>query len=127
MLNGNVAMFESRDPGQQAEVVQIFANVQSDFLRGHVTKIELHDSRTPSRMLGTYATLSLSETLPPNLVGFGGPYDWPIPIEEGRALVIAGQVVFEVQTDMASQPLVRLPLTSVGSNDWGRASGESCG
>ena len=127
MANGNVTLFESRDPGQQAEVAGLAVNFQSDVLRGHVTKVELHDSGTPARLLGTYSILSLSSSLPPNIAGFQGPYDWSISLDEARTLIVGGQVAFEVQTDLANQPSVRFTLTSIGSNDWSRESGESCG
>ena len=125
--NGDVSVGEVRDPGRpetELDSVDIFA--QSDFLRTHMIRAEIRDTQTASRLLGSY--------LPPTLLAlprdlwFGGPYNWPVPVQDGLALLVSGQLVLEIQTDLPSQPLVRIPLTVLQSNlTWTRTKGESCG
>lgn len=126
--NGGVGIQEMRDPGRpETDVATFNIGAQSDFLRGHMTRAELRDAQTPSRLLGSYSPPSVLP-LPPNLFAFGGPYDWPLPLEDGRALLLSGQLVLEIQTDLPGQPLVRIPLSVVQSDPtWFRETGESCG
>lgn len=46
--------------------------------------------------------------------GDGGPYNWPVPLEDGRSPLLSGQLVLAIQADLSSQPLVRIPLTVLG-------------
>ena len=127
--NGGVGIDEVRDPGRpETDVATFIIAAQSDFLRGHMTRADLSDAQNPSRVLGSYSPPSMLP-LPPNLFSFGGPYAWPLPLEDGRALLLSGQLVLEIQTDLPSQPLVRIPLTGLQRNDttWFRETGESCG
>jgi len=127
--NGGVSMAEVRDPGRpETEVATVNIYAQSDFLRGHMTRAELRDAQTPSRLLGSYTPPTVLP-LPPNLFKFDGPYAWPLPIEDGRTLLLSGQLVLEIQTDIPSQPLVRIPLTVLVRSDpsWTRMTGEGCG
>jgi hypothetical protein len=50
-------------------------------------------------------------------------------IDEARALIESGELVLEVTTDLPSQPLIRIPLTSTSHADgtWFRERGEACG
>ncbi|MEP6551159.1 MAG: hypothetical protein ABJB95_08240, partial [Gemmatimonadales bacterium] len=62
---------------------------------------------------------------------YGMIYDWSITVDEARALFVADQVVIELRTDLASQPLVRIPLKGATSSDplkWSRTtiSGGHC-
>lgn len=107
-LYGAVSFNEIDKPGYLPITMGFAASM---FLGGHVTRVELRDGQTPSRLLRA-ATPSATE-FPPTLVSFGGPNDWPVPFDEGRALLVAGQLVLEVQTDLPSQPLIRLPFTTV--------------
>lgn len=127
-VDGSVGIDEVRDPGRpETDVATVHISAGSDFLRGHVTRVELRDAQTPSRLFGSYTPPT--SLLPPNVFGFGGPYNWPVPLEDGRALLLSGQLVLEIQTDLPSQPLVRIPLTVLGQSvlTWTRMTGEGCG
>ena len=136
---GGVTIGESREPGRpETETASLdlyaqnYANdfSSSDFLRGHLTGIEIRDSQTPSRLLATYAVpADVLQLLPPNLFHITGPYAWSVSVEEGLKMVVAGQLIMELQTDIPSQTLVTIPLTRVFSTDltWRRATGEGCG
>jgi hypothetical protein len=119
-VNVDAHLIESRKPGRpETQIAQVSmlvyshlladASMPSNFLRGHITVIEVRDAGTPSRLLKSY--------VPPNpplpfLNDFGesGPFDWSITVDEARALFAAEQVVIELHTDLLSQPLVRIPL-----------------
>jgi hypothetical protein len=116
----SVAVNESRKPGrpetQTAQVgVEVYSHLlsdssmPSDFLRGHVTAVEIRDAGTPPRLIKSY--------VPPNpplpfLFDFSqsGIYDWSITVDQARALFVADQVVIELRTELAIQSLVRVPL-----------------
>ena len=136
-----VDLSESRQPGraetQIARVgVSVYAHLLSDrsipsaFLRGHVTAVEVRDAGTPSRLIKTY----VPPNPPPFLQEFyryGMVYDWSITVDEARSLFVADQLVIELQTDLASQPLVRIPLKRLELGDplkWSRTtiSGGNC-
>jgi hypothetical protein len=126
--DNGVSIQEMRDPGRpETEVATYAIYAQSAFLSNHMTRVELRDTQTPSRLLGSYPPLTVQ--FPPLNWWFRGPYDWPVPVESGLALLLSGQLVLEIQTDLPSQPLVRIPLTVLQSNlTWGmRTTGESCG
>jgi hypothetical protein len=127
--NTGLVISEVREPGRpetEAAAVAIYA--QSDFLRTHMIRAELRDTQTPSRLLESYTPPDVLP-LPPNLFSFNGPYAWPLPVADGRSLLLSGQLVLEIQTDIQNQPLVRIPLSVVSQNDpsWSRETGESCG
>ena len=137
--NGSASMGEAREPGRpdtEVATVDIFAQsynaasgLSSDFLRGHITGIQLRTGETPTRLVGSY-NLPASLLLPPNLFAFSGPYNWVLTIDDSRALILAGQLVLELQTDIPSQPVVRIPLTVLAPNSsmsWYRTSGDACG
>ena len=132
---------ESRKPGRsETQIAQVGLEVYahllsdrslpSDFLRGHVTAIELRDAAMPSRLIKSY----VPPNPPPFLQEFsrdGMAYDWSITVDEARALFVADQVVIELHTDLPSQPLVRIPLKGANSSDplkWSRTtiSGGEC-
>jgi len=136
-----VYLRESRKPGrpetQIAQVgVEVYAHLLADasipsaFLRGHVTAVEVRDAGTPSRLIKSY--------VPPNPAPFlaefyqdGMVYDWAISVDEARSLFVADQVVIELRTDLASQPLIRIPLKRPEVGDplkWSRTtiSGGQC-
>jgi hypothetical protein len=136
-----VDLSESREPGradtQIARVgVSVYAHLLSDttvpsaFLRGHVTAIEVRDAGMPSRLIKSY----VPPNPPPFLQEFyryGMVYDWAITVDEARALFVADQVVIELRTDLASQPLIRIPLKQLEAGDpfkWSRTtiSGGHC-
>jgi hypothetical protein len=124
-----LSLAEVREPGRpETELATIYVFAQSDSLRTHMTRAELRDSQTPSRLFGSYAPPAVLP-LPPNLFSFDGPYPLVLPVEEFRALMVSGQLVLDILTDLPAQPLVRIPLTILVQNDpsWGRMTGEGCG
>jgi hypothetical protein len=136
-----VSLRESRKPGrpetQVAQVgVEVYAhlladaNIPSDFLRGHVTAIEVRDAGTPSRLIKSYVPPNPPQSLA-EFYQYGMVYDWAITVDEARSLFVADQVVIELRTDLASQPLVRIPLKRSEVGDplkWSRTtiSGGQC-
>jgi hypothetical protein len=126
--NASIGMSEVREPGRPETVVITYGvSAQSDFLRTHVIRGELRDATTPSRLLASFSPPDLLP-LPPNLFSGGGPFDWPVPAEEGRSLLVSGQLVLEIGTDLPDQPVVRIPFTQgVDDPTWSRARGEVCG
>jgi hypothetical protein len=146
--NGYVSIQEMRDPSRSdTQVATYVIEAASDSLgwpeapigvRDHMTRVELRDTQTPSRLFGSYppppapcadpSAPCFLLPLPRNL-WFGGPYDWPVPVEDGLALLLSGQLVLEIQTDLPSQALVRIPLTALYQSNltWTRTKGESCG
>jgi hypothetical protein len=50
-------------------------------------------------------------------------------IDEARALIESGGLVLEIATDLPSQSLVRIPLTTTSHADgtWFRERGDACG
>ena len=127
--NAGFAISEVRDPGRpETDVATVDIFAQSDFLRDHMTGADLRDAQNPSQVLGSYSPPSVLP-LPPNLFSGGGPYAWPLPVEDGRAVLLSGQLVLEIQTDLPSQSLVRIPLSVLVQVDptWFRETGESCG
>jgi hypothetical protein len=136
--NGSASMGEAREPGRpdtEVATVDIFAqsydaasSMSSDFLRGHITGIQLRTTETPTRLVGSYNPPA-PLLLPPNLFAFSGSYNWVLSIDESRALVLAGQLVLALQTDISNQPEVRIPLTVLAPNNsmsWYRTSGDGC-
>jgi hypothetical protein len=124
-----LGLSEVREPGRpETEIATIDVFAQSDSLRTHMTRAELRDTQSPSRLFGTY-TPPLVLPLPPNLFSFDGPYAVQLPVEDFRSLMAAGQLVLEIQTDLAAQPLVRIPLNIIVQIDptWIREQGEGCG
>jgi hypothetical protein len=124
-----LTLSEAREPGRpETEVATIDVFGQSDSLRTHMTRAELRDTQTPSRLFGSYAPPAVLP-LPPNLFSFDGGYAGLPPVADFRALMVSGQLVLEILTDLPSQPLVRIPLTAIVQNDptWIRAQGEICG
>ena len=140
-----IMISEVRQPGRpETEVATVNMGAQSyigassgspsDFLRGHVTGVELRDTQTPSRLLGSFPPYTGplppdQRLLPPGIFWFDGSYGWPVPVEEARALLLAGQLVLTIQTDLPSQPLVSISISGPMQNDatWHRMTGEGCG
>lgn len=138
----SVDLAESRTPGRpetQTALVgaQVYAHLlsnrymASDFLRGHITAIEVRDAGTPSRLIKSYVPPSPTPNSLTDFYRYGMIYDWSITVDEARALFVADQVVIELQTDLTIQPLVRIPLKRSGVADplqWSRTtiSGGQC-
>ena len=112
---------ESRKPGrpetQTAQVgVEVYAHLlsnssmPSDFLRGHITAIEVRDTGAPSRLIRSYVPSTPVPGILSDFSQYGMIYDWATTVDETRALFVADQLVIELRTDLASQPLVRVPL-----------------
>ena len=136
------ALSESRKPGrpetQIARVgVEVYAHrlsdpsFPSDFLRGHITAIEVRDAGTPSRLIKSYVPPNPPLPLLSDFSQSGMIFDWSITVDEARALFVADQVVVELRTDLASQSLVRIPLKGANPSDplkWSRTtiSGGHC-
>jgi hypothetical protein len=128
-VHAHVDLVEERESSLRPTVARLIVGAQSYFLYGHMTHAELRDSHTPSRLLGSYLPGVGQETWAPNLVGVFGPYDWPLTIDDARALVESGELVLEIATDLQNQSLVRIPLTATSHADgtWYRERGEGCG
>lgn len=137
----SAGLSESRKPGRpETQTAQITmdvyshllsdANFPSDFLRGHISVIEVHDAATPSRLIKSY--FPPNPPLPVlNDFGLNATYDWPITVDQARDLFVADQVVIELHTDRPNQPLVRIPLKGTNPSDplkWSRTiiSGGHC-
>jgi hypothetical protein len=127
--HAGLSLFENRKPGRpETEVAAIDLFAQSDSLRRHMTGAELRDLQTPSRLFGSFAPPAVMP-LPPNLFSFDGPYAATVPVEDFRTLMLSGQLVLDIQTDIPSQPVVRIPLTVLRQNDGSfiRETGDACG
>ena len=123
-----LSLDQVREVGRpQTEVAMIDVFAQSDSLRTHMTRAELRDVQA-SRLFGSYQPPAVLP-LPPNLFSFDGPYPALLPVEEFRVLMISGQLVVDIFTDLPAQPVVRIPLTVVDQDDpsWVRMTGEGCG
>jgi hypothetical protein len=136
---GSASMGEMREPGRpdtQVASVDLYAqsyvtgsSEPSNFLRGHITGIQLLTTETASRLVGSYNPPE-PLLLPPNLFAFSGAYNWVLSIDDSRAVVLGAQLVLELQTDLPNQPVVRIPLTVIAPNSslaWYRTSGDGCG
>ena len=137
-----VYLRESRKPGrpetQIAQVgVEVYAHLlsdrslPSDFLRGHLTAVEVRDAGTPSRLLKSYVPPNPPLPILQDFSQDGMIYDWSITVDEARALFVGDQVVIELRTDMVNEPLVRVPLKRSELGDplkWSRTtiSGGEC-
>ena len=120
---------EVREPGRpETEVATLDVYAQSDSLRTHMTRAELRDTQSPSRLFGSYDPPAVLP-LPPNLFKVSATYASQLPVDDFRAMAASGQLALDILTDIASQPAVHVPLTIVLQNDagWFRAHGESCG
>jgi len=128
-LTAHVDLAEQRESSGQPTVARILVGAQSYSLYGHMTSAELRDSRTPSRLLASYLPGVGQETWAPNLIGLFAPYDWPMTIDQARALIESGELVLEIATDLPSQSLIRIPLTTTSHADgtWFRERGDACG
>ncbi|MDQ6690342.1 MAG: hypothetical protein M3Z18_07515 [Gemmatimonadota bacterium] len=121
---------EQRELGRpETEVVRVQGYVQSYFLYGHMIRAELRDVQTPSRLFETYAPGEGVDQWAPNLFWVFHPYAWPLTVDQARALIESGGLIFEIHTDLPSQPLVRIPLTSTAQHNdaWTPVTGEACG
>lgn len=128
-LSAHVDLAEQRESSLYASEARLLVGAQSYALYGHMTGAELRDSHTPSRLLASYLPGVGQETWAPNLIGIFAPYDWPMSIDEARALIESGELVLEVSMDLPSQSLIRIPLTTTSHADgtWFRERGEGCG
>jgi hypothetical protein len=93
-----------------------------------MTGAELRDLQTPSRLFGSFTPPAVMP-LPPNLFAFDGPYTATVSVEDFRSLMLSGQLVVDIQTDIPGQSVVRIPLTVIRQNDGSfiRETGEGCG
>jgi hypothetical protein len=128
-VSAHVDLAEQRQSSLYPSEARLLVGAQSYSLYGHMTHAELRDGHTPSRLFGSYLPGVGQETWAPNLIGLFSPYDWPLTIDEARALIESGELVLEIATDLPSPSLVRIPLTSTLPTDgtWFRERGESCG
>jgi hypothetical protein len=128
-VTAHVDLAEQRESSLQPSVARILVGAQSYSLYGHMTRAELRDSHTPARVLASYLPGVGQETWAPNLVGTFAPYDWPMTIDEARAIIESGELVLEITTDLADQSLIRIPLNLTTPTDgtWFRERGDSCG
>ena len=129
-VTAGVDLHEQRQSSLYPSEVSLSVNAQSYSLYGHMTHAELHDSHTPSRLFGSYLPgVGQESTTAPTLIAFFRPYDWPLTIDEARALIESGELVLEIATDLPSPSLVHIPLTTTSHADgtWFRERGEGCG
>jgi hypothetical protein len=128
-ISAHVDLAEERGSSLQPTVARLLIGAQSYSLYGHMTRAELRDSHTPSRLFGSFFPGVGQETWAPNLIGVFAPYDWPLTIDEARALIESGELVLEIGTDLSGPSLVRIPLTSTSNSDgtWYRERGDGCG
>jgi hypothetical protein len=128
-VTAHVDLAEQRESSRQPSVARVLVGAQSYSLYGHMTRAELRDSHTPARVFASYLPGVGQETWAPNLVGTFAPYDWPMTIDEARALIESGELVLEITTDLPDQSLIRIPLNSTTPTDgtWFRERGDGCG
>jgi hypothetical protein len=128
-VSAHVDLAEQRESSLYPSEARLLVGAQSYSLYGHMTHAELRDSHTPSRLLASYSPGVGQETWAPNLIGMFTPYDWPMSIDEARALIQSGELILEISTDLPDQSLIRIPLTSTMPTDgtWLRERGEGCG
>jgi hypothetical protein len=128
-ISAHVDLAEERESSLQPTVARLLIGAQSYSLYGHMTRAELRDSHTPSRLFGSFLPGVGQETWAPNLIGVFAPYDWSLTIDEARALIESRGLVLEIATDLPGLSLVRIPLTSTSNSDgtWYRERGDACG
>jgi hypothetical protein len=128
-LTAHVDLAEQRESSSQPSMARLLIGSQSYSLYGHMTGAELRDNQTPSALLGSFLPGVGQETWAPNLIGTFKSYDWPLTIEQARALIESGELVMEIRTDLPEQSLLRIPLTTTTHSDgtWFRDRGEACG
>jgi hypothetical protein len=128
-VTAHVDLAEQRESSLEPSVARVLVGAQSYSLYGHMTRAELRDSHTPARVFATYLPGVGQETWAPNLVGTFAPYNWPMTIDEARALIESGELVLEITTDLPGQSLIPIPLNSTTPTDgtWFRERGDGCG
>jgi hypothetical protein len=128
-LTAHVDLAEQRESSSQPDMARLLIGSQSYSLYGHMTGAELRDNQTPSALLGSFLPGVGQETWAPNLIGTFKSYDWPLTIEQARALIESGELVMEIRTDLPEQSLLRIPLTTTTHSDgtWFRERGDACG
>ena len=128
-VTAHVDLAEQRESSSQPSMARLLIGAQSYSLYGHMTSAELRDNHTPSRLFGSFLPGVGQETWAPNLIGTFKPYDWPLTIDQARALIESGELVMEIATDQPTQSLLRIPLTTTSHADgtWCRERGDACG
>ena len=128
-LTAHVDLAEQRESSAQPSVARLLVGAQSYSLYGHMTSAELRDNHTPSTLFASFMPGVGQETWAPNLIGIFSPYDWPLSIDDARALIESGALVMEIETDLPAQSFLRVPLTTTTHSDgtWFRERGEGCG
>ena len=89
-ITAHVDLAEQRQSSLYPSEARVLVGAQSYSLYGHMTHAELRDSHTPSRLFGSYLPGVGQETWAPNLIGLFSPYDWPLTLDEARALIESG-------------------------------------
>ena len=127
-VTAHVDLAEQRESSSQPSMARLLIGTQSYSLYGHMTSAELRDNHTPSALLESFVPGVGQETWAPNLIGTFKSYDWPMTIDQARALVESGELVMEIATDLPTQSLLRIPLTTATHSDgtWFRERGEGC-
>jgi hypothetical protein len=128
-VTAHVDLAEQRESSSQPDMARLLIGSQSYSLYGHMTGAELRNNQTPSRLLGSFLPGVGQETWAPNLVGTFKTYDWPLTIDQARALIESGELVMDIRTDLPEQSLLRIPLTTTTHSDgtWFRERGDACG
>jgi hypothetical protein len=128
-VTAHVDLAEQRESSAQPSMARLLIGAQSYSLYPHMTRAELRDDHTPSSLFGSFLPGVGQEIWAPNLVGTFIPYNWPLTIDQARALIESGELVMEIATDLPTQSLIRIPLTTTTHSDgsWFRERGDSCG
>jgi hypothetical protein len=127
-IKASAGLGEKRESSSKPIIATVNVIAESSVLYGHMTRGELRDNHTPSRLLASYLPGSTPWAFSPYLVGGATPYNWPVSFDEAFTLITSGQLVIEITTDLPDQPLVRIPLTTATpSGSWYREKGDACG
>jgi hypothetical protein len=128
IVTAHVDLAEQRESSSQPSMARLLIGAQSYFLYPHMTRAELRDNHAQSTLFGSFLPGVGQETWAPNLVGTVSPYNWALTIDEARALIESGELIMEISTDLPTQSLIRIPLTTTTHSDgtWFRETGDSC-
>jgi hypothetical protein len=125
-LTAHVDLHEQRESSLRPTIAELRTGAESGSLYGHMTGAELRDNRTPSRLLGSFAPGGPG--FAPYVFETAKSYDWPLTIDQARINIESGELVLEIATDVPTQPLLRIPLTTTTHTDgtWFRERGDGC-
>jgi hypothetical protein len=128
-VTAHADLAEQRESSAKASEARLLIGSQSYSLYGHMKSAELRDNHAPSGLFASFLPGVGQETWAPNLIGTFKAYDWALTIDQARMLIESGELVIEITTDLPTQSLVRIPLTTTSHSDgtWFRERGDACG